>query len=69
MSDIVLKDIVETINSFEDFQKIEVLKIINKNNIKYTKNRNGIFVNMRLLKKNQLEEIQKIILFIKNIDK
>ena len=68
-SETILKEIIEDINNFEDFQRLEIIKLINNNNIKHTKNKNGIFVNMRLLNDTQIDEIKKIINFIKNIDK
>ena len=69
MNETILKEIIDDINNFEDFQRLEIIKIINNNNIKHTKNKNGIFVNMRHLTDEQVNEIKKIINFIKNIDK
>lgn len=69
MEDTILKEIIEDINNFEDFQKLEIVKLIDNNNIKHTRNKNGIFLNMRLLNEQQIGEIKKIINYIKNIDK
>ena len=69
MEDTLLKEIIEDINNFEDFQKLEIVKLIDNNNIKHTRNKNGIFLNMRLLNEQQISEIKKIINYIKNIDK
>ena len=69
MEDTLLKEIIEDINNFEDFQKLEIVKLIDNNNIKHTRNKNGIFLNMRLLNEQQIIEIKKIIDYIKNIDK
>ena len=68
MSESILKEIVEDINTFEDFQKLEILKLINNLEIKHTKNKNGVFVNMRLLSEKQINEIKEVINFIKKID-
>ncbi len=40
----------EKLQKLSKFHQIEVFKILKKHNVKYTENRNGIFVNMNELK-------------------
>jgi hypothetical protein len=40
-----------------------------KNNIKYSENRNGIFVNMNSFDESTIKEIEKSLLYIKNQEK
>lgn len=42
----LLKDIRDIINTLEEHQLLEILKIFGKNDFKYTQNKNGIFLNM-----------------------
>ena len=65
-NDHVLKNIRDDINLLEDFQHIEILKIFDKNNVKYTKNNNGIFINMKILEQSCLNDIYDFLNFIKN---
>ena len=44
-----LKKIRYEISILEEFQQIEILKILDKTNTKYTTNKNGIFLNMKLI--------------------
>lgn len=49
-------------NKIEKLDKIhqtKILEIIMKNNIKYSENRNGIFLNMENLNKKTIREIEK----------
>ena len=48
-SDIELKELRKKLTISEEFQQIEIFKIISNNNVKYTKNNNGIFLNMKLI--------------------
>ena len=45
---------------------IEIIKIKKKNNIKYTKNKNGYFINLTKMPIEIIEEIEKLIEFVKN---
>lgn len=59
-------------NQIENLDKIHHIKILNilkNNSIKYSENRNGIFVNMNSFDNNTIEEINKILLYIKNQEK
>lgn len=63
---IVLKDKIENL---EAFHHNKILKVLIKNNIKYSENRNGIFVNMNSFNENTVEEIGKSLLYITKQEK
>lgn len=65
-NDLELKNLRAKINELEDFQKIEIFKIIRKNNVLFTQNNNGIFLNMKLLDSNCLKSINDYLIFIQN---
>jgi hypothetical protein len=64
-NDLVLKNLRDGITELEDFQQLEILKIVDKNNIKYSQNTNGIFLNMKILDKKCLKAICNYLEFIK----
>jgi hypothetical protein len=64
-NDIELKNLRDDIALLEDFQQLEILKIFDKNNVKYTTNNNGIFINMKILEKSCLNDIYNYFNFIK----
>ena len=47
--DLQLKNLRDEIIELEEFQKYEILKILDKNNVTYTTNKNGLFLNMKIL--------------------
>ena len=56
-------------NQIENLDKIHHIKILNilkNNSIKYSENRNGIFVNMSSIDDKTIEEVKKILLYIEN---
>ena len=61
-----LKELRERIKNLETCEHIEIVKIIIKNNVKFTENSNGIFVNMNKLDETSLEEIKSFLSFINN---
>ena len=63
---VVLK---EQIENLDVFHHNKILKVLVKNSIKYSENRNGIFVNMNSFDKNTIKEIEKALLYIKNQEK
>tara|TARA_B110001469_G_scaffold126761_2_gene145320 strand:- start:2230 stop:2445 length:216 start_codon:yes stop_codon:yes gene_type:complete len=65
-TDIELKELRTKLTHLEEFQQIEIFKIISNNDVKYTKNNNGIFLNMKLINDNCLKEILDYLVFIKN---
>ena len=64
VSDKQLKELKEVIAQLEDFQKVEIYKIIKNNDIKYTSNKNGVFINMKLTTPSCIEEINNYLKFI-----
>ena len=64
-NELLLKNLKEKISKLEEFQQIEILKIIDNNNIKYSQNNNGIFLNMKLLCNKTLDKIFYYLEFIK----
>ena len=63
---VVLKEQIENLDAFHHNK---ILKVLVKNNIKYSENRNGIFVNMNSFDINTINEIEKSLLYIKNQEK
>ena len=61
-----LKDLRNTISYLEVCEQTEILKIIDKNNIKFTENKNGVFINMNKLTEKVIEDIEAFIVFVKN---
>ena len=56
-----LRDIIENMNKIH---QIHILKILKENDIQFTENNNGIFVNMSLLNKKTLNSIKKFIKYV-----
>lgn len=63
---VILKEQIENLDAFHHNK---ILKVLVKNNIKYSENRNGIFVNMNSFDKNTIKEIEDSLLYIKNQEK
>ena len=63
---IALKDKIENL---EAFHHNKILKVLIKNSIKYSENRNGIFVNMNSFNESTMEEIDKTLLYITKQEK
>ena len=63
---IVLKEQIENLDAFHHNK---ILKILVKNDIKYSENRNGIFVNMNSFNENTIRDIEKTLSYIKNQEK
>ena len=61
-----LKDLRDKINELENCEHIELLKILIKNDIKYTENSNGIFINMNKLSQKSIDDINNFLNFISN---
>lgn len=61
-----LKELRNTISNLEVCEQSEILKIIDKNNIKFTENKNGVFINMNKLTDKVIEDIDAFIVFVKN---
>lgn len=64
LSESELKNLKDLIGKLEDFQKTEIFKIISKNHIKYTQNKNGVFLNMKNLNDKCINDINNYLNFI-----
>jgi hypothetical protein len=63
---IVLKELIENLDVFHHNK---ILKVLVQNNIKYSENRNGIFVNMNSFNEKTIKEIEKTLKYIKSQEK
>lgn len=63
---VVLKEQIENLDAFHHNK---ILKVLIKNNIKYSENRNGIFVNMNSFDDNTVNEIKNTLLYITKQEK
>ena len=54
----------DNIENLEKHQHLQIVKIIQKNNIDFTENRNGIFLNMKDLNKQTIKEITQYLKYI-----
>lgn len=61
-----LKELRDIITDLEVCEQAEILKIIEKNNVKFTENKNGIFINMNKLSEAAIGDIENSIIFIQN---
>ena len=55
--------IIENIKTLNLFEHQEIFKIIRKDNIKYSENSNGVFINMNKLSDNTIYEIDRFITY------
>ena len=63
---LLLKNQIENIDKIHH---IKVLNILKNNNIKYSENRNGIFVNMTSFDSLTIDNIEKLLSYIKTQEK
>jgi hypothetical protein len=61
-----LKDLRDVITDLEICEQAEILKIVEKNNIKFTENKNGVFINMNKLNDKSIEDIETFLEYIQN---
>lgn len=61
-----LKELRERIGNLDVCEHIEILKIIIKNDVKFTENSNGVFINMNKLDEKSLDDIRSFLSFINN---
>ena len=67
-----LNNLIQLKNQIENIDKIhhvKILKILKNTNIKYSENRNGIFVNMTSFDSQTIDSIEKILSYIKTQEK
>ena len=60
-----LKNLNNIVNKLNEIHHRKIFDIINKNNIKYSENRNGVFVNLNNLSSNILDKIKQYIEYVK----
>ena len=60
-----LKRLRDHIENMDTIHQIHIFKILKQNQIEYTENNNGVFINMTLLNKGTLKHIRT---FIKYVD-
>ena len=58
---LVIRDEIE---KMEKIHQVHILKIFKKNNIDFTENSNGIFINMSILSKDILNDIRSYIKYV-----
>jgi|TARA_B110000285_G_C14549038_1_gene348351 hypothetical protein len=61
-----LKELRDIISELDVCEQVEVLKIIEKNKIKYTENKNGVFINMNKLNDKTITDLERFIVYIRN---
>lgn len=61
-----LKELKSKINTLDSCEQIEILKIIINNDVKYTQNKNGFFINLNKLNDETIKEIRDFIKYISN---
>ena len=61
---IELDTLKKKIESLNKNQHVEILKILNKRNISYSENKNGIFFNLSTLKDKDIDEIKQFMSYI-----
>ena len=61
-----LKELRDVISELDICEQAEILKIIEKNKIKFTENKNGVFINMNKLTNKSIEDIESFISYIKS---
>jgi hypothetical protein len=65
----ILSNLRNEINKLEKRQHVEILRLLTKNKVHYSENRNGIFVNMILLDEDIISELDSYIKYIKKQEK
>ena len=60
-----LKKLNKIVSNLNEIHHKKIFEIINSNNIKFSENRNGVFINLNNLPGNIIDEIQKYINYVK----
>ena len=61
-----LKLLQNDIDKLDKIHHLKILKILKDNDIKYSENRNGIFVNMNVFDDKTIRDIENTLKYIKN---
>ena len=64
MEDVALKCLRDDIEKMERIHQQRIFDILKSSNIDFTKNNNGVFINMSLLNKEIIDEIKNYILYV-----
>jgi len=64
-----LQRIKNEITKLDKIHHLKIFKILKDNNIKYSENRNGIFINMATINIETLDIIEKTLIYIKEQEK
>ena len=65
----LLIDLKNEIESIDKIHHIKILKILKNNGIKFSENRNGIFINMNAFNQKTIIDINKTLLYINEQEK
>ena len=65
----LLIDLKNEIESIDKIHHIKILKILETNGIKFSENRNGIFINMNTFNQKTIMDINKTLLYISEQEK
>ena len=66
MSDIELDVLKDKIEKLEKFHQVQILEILVQNNIPFTENRNGVFINMIKIRSEVILKIKEYLLYVTN---
>ena len=64
-----LNDLKIQIENLDKIHHVKIFKILKDNNIKFSENRNGIFINMATINIETLDIIEKTLIYIKEQEK
>ena len=64
MEDLKLNLLKDRIENLEKFHQIHILEILVTNNVPFTENRNGIFINMIKVNPKIIQKIRKYLLYV-----
>ena len=59
-----VKKLRDTIQNMDSIHQVNILKIIKKNQVDFTENSNGIFINMSLLDETTINEMTKFVKYV-----
>lgn len=59
-----VKKLRDTIQNMDPIHQVNILKIIKKNQVDFTENSNGIFINMSLLDETTINEMTKFVKYV-----
>ena len=66
MRDIELDVLKDKIEKLEKFHQVQILEILVQNNIPFTENRNGVFINMIKIRSEVILKIKEYLLYVTN---